>query len=126
MRDHPVKSEQKYRFSDSYIRPFYIKFWKVQGVRNFKEAISLDQSKRCTEIIQQDANITCKELSKCQGSIWTIFNLTFLPGKQSCLWSTLKIAIITNSQNISEMQVLQGLQKGLMILFWKQQTDFKL
>lgn len=24
MRDHPVKSEQKYRFSDSYIRPFYI------------------------------------------------------------------------------------------------------
>lgn len=24
MRDHPVKSEQKYRFSDSYIRQLYI------------------------------------------------------------------------------------------------------
>ena len=34
----------------------------------------------------------------------------------------LKITVITKPQNTSEMQVLQGLQKGLMILFWKHQS----
>lgn len=37
-----------------------------------------------------------------------------------------KIAITTNSQNTSDIQIFQRLQKGSMILFWKQHTDFKI